>query len=496
MHELDNGLPAAVHSKALWGAELVALPQSLMAEIREAILRLYNKGRQGGYNPDALLTVLATRPWLDPSHACAGRVLSFWFAWIRAATDEEFRFLQHAWDNSIAALHQGLRDRGLFARLWEALSHFNWRASSLHVWYTAEGVEMQLRTAVPGFFKHEVRRGAKLMACHQLSLRSRYTGLAPISQPEHDDICNMLAPALRHLLRYHQLGASVEWGTQCQRENRTPNCPKCGHAFVDWMHQIWDCDLHPALPADVAKFVRSPLVPQCLLTKRSQRQTFLARIFTLLQTRRQAYLDYVLTSAPVSAASSSEPHAQPKPAAKKKGQRSTATELHAKRTASIAAPASTSARAHVWVQEVSMANAHRWVCTTCQRHAYNRDRIKLDLMGCAGAPQKKGEKVQQTLATRKAWQLHLQQEESQTRDVEGQHHWLLAGKPERMGFGCRHCGRFLTTRQMSRAGKEECRGKPVKKDAKQIAAALQAHYLARDRPDQACVLDLDRPSDD
>eukprot|EP00971_Amphidinium_carterae_P352623 6492680-Amphidinium_carterae.1 len=73
---------------------------------------------------------------------------------------------------------------------------------------------------------------------------------------------------------------------------------------------------------------------------------------------------------------------------------------------------------------------------------------------------------------------------------------MLAGKPGRMGFGCRYCGQFPATREMSRADKHECRGKPVKKDAKRIAAELQAHYLARDRPDQACELDLDRPVDD
>eukprot|EP00971_Amphidinium_carterae_P052817 1040127-Amphidinium_carterae.3 len=82
----------------------------------------------------------------------------------------------------------------------------------------------------------------------------------------------------------------------------------------------------------------------------------------MLQTRRQAYLDYVMTSAPVTAACASEPHALPKPAAKRKGQRGTAAELYAKRTAAIAAPASTSVRAHVWVQEASIWPMHTSGC--------------------------------------------------------------------------------------------------------------------------------------
>eukprot|EP00971_Amphidinium_carterae_P052819 1040127-Amphidinium_carterae.5 len=93
-----------------------------MAELREALLQLYNKERHGGYNLDALLTVLArlaTRPWLDPLLLPLMRI-------------------------------SDSCKRGLFARLWEALSHFNWRASSLHVWYTAEGTELQMRTVVPG----------------------------------------------------------------------------------------------------------------------------------------------------------------------------------------------------------------------------------------------------------------------------------------------------------------------------------------------------------
>eukprot|EP00971_Amphidinium_carterae_P052816 1040127-Amphidinium_carterae.2 len=100
--------------------------------------------------------------------------------------------------------------------------------------------------------------------------------------------------------------------------------------------------------------------------------------------------------------------------------------------------------------------------------------------------------MQQTLATRKAWQLHLQQEESQTRHVDGHHHWLLAGEPERMGFGCRHYGRFLATREMSRADKQECRGNPVKKDAKRITArdSKPTIYQTRARPDQVCMLEM------
>eukprot|EP00971_Amphidinium_carterae_P352624 6492680-Amphidinium_carterae.2 len=116
----------------------------------------------------------------------------------------------------------------------------------------------------------------------------------------------------------------------------------------------------------------------------SQRRDFLSRVFTLLQMRRQAYLEHVTATASACAQSFAYP-------CKKKGQRSTATEIHAKRTAAVAAPASTSVRAHVWIPEAAMSNAHRWVCTTRQRHAYNRDRIKLDLMGCTGAPQKKGD---------------------------------------------------------------------------------------------------------
>eukprot|EP00971_Amphidinium_carterae_P275816 5472980-Amphidinium_carterae.1 len=100
-------------------------------------------------------------------------------------------------------------------------------------------------------------------------------------------------------------------------------------------------------------------------------------------------------------------------------------------------------------------------------------------MGCAGEPQRKGAKQQQTLATRKAWQLHLQYSEvagSADHAADGQHYWMLASKVEKLGFGCRHCGRFLATREMSRADKQECRGKPIKKDAKAIAASLQDHF--------------------
>ena len=120
--ELDSAVNPAILAKALWASPLAAIPPSVLHELRQGILRLYNKDKLSSGHPAALLTVFNKKAWNDPVLAANASIIFFWASWLSSGADREM--LQQAWLHSQVILQQGLPLRNPLVLLWRALGSF------------------------------------------------------------------------------------------------------------------------------------------------------------------------------------------------------------------------------------------------------------------------------------------------------------------------------------------------------------------------------------